>query len=130
MVVKLTTVFVACTCFINGATAQTQGRYHSLSEALKEPEKVVELYLVKQGLFVLPKEIGQFKNLESLVAEHNRISYLPPELLQLEKLKTLDLAHNELRTLPRDIYKLTRLEKFRVEKNFIERLPEDRKSVV
>lgn len=108
--------------------------YTSLSEALKQPEKVFRLKLkLKKGSDSIPEEvfslynlrelrltgshlqtinqnIGQLHELRFLYLNKNSILYLPESVGFLKKLKILDLSRNPLDRLPNSIGNLTQLE--------------------
>ena len=48
----------------------------------------------------LPKEIGTFENLKSLILNDNKLKSLPEEISQLEELELLILSNNQLKTMP------------------------------
>ncbi|MEW5817951.1 MAG: leucine-rich repeat domain-containing protein, partial [Spirochaetota bacterium] len=124
--------------FIFGVTFQytfleAQRTYENLEEALREPEKVEELYLSDNSLSKLPPEIGKLTRLQVLALECISLIELPIEIekftcLQrlglgnnpklnfaqtflrissIRSLKELSLQHNQITDLPPEIGKLS-----------------------
>ncbi|KAJ3104539.1 hypothetical protein HDU96_008904 [Phlyctochytrium bullatum] len=58
------------------------------------------LHLANNELTALPKEIGNLKNLDTLVLRDNKLSALPEEIGKLSSLKHLHLQGNKLEVLP------------------------------
>jgi Leucine-rich repeat (LRR) protein len=95
----------------------------SPEEALRQPDSVQALRLVRKRLDAFPKEILQFKNLRVLDLRKNRIAVLPPEIGSLRHLITLDLSRNRLTALPPEIGDLTQLHTLLLNRNRITALP-------
>jgi Leucine-rich repeat (LRR) protein len=74
---------------------------------------------------VLPPEIGQLTNLETLRLEGNQLTVLPPEIGQLTNLKGLAPARNQLTTLPPEIGQLTSLRRLALDGNQLTTLPRE-----
>ena len=60
-----------------------------------------------RGLFVLPKEIWQLTDLQTLRVSHNLLSELPAEIEKLITLQRLNVSYNRLLRFPRQIGALT-----------------------
>lgn len=71
--------------------------YRSLTEALKEPEKVCYLDLSNNNLTELPPQVLQFNNLHSLYLNNNKLKTLPEGIKSLKQLKLIDLTGNPIR---------------------------------
>jgi Leucine-rich repeat (LRR) protein len=97
--------------------------YHSIAEALVNPDKVFRLNLSRHKLDSFPTEILQFTNLTELDLSRNRIQQLPPGIGTLIHLKTLKLGNNKLIHLPPEIGLLKNLVLFEVNRNQLEDLP-------
>lgn len=82
------------------------------------------LNLSGKGLFELPPEIGQLKQLTRLSLKQNHLDALPPEIGQLENLRELWLDGNKLSTLPEEIGQLKQLRWLSLNDNQINELPE------
>lgn len=94
-------------------TAQHHGYYYSLTEALKEPDKVE--YLSLMGISEVPAEIGKFKRLKKLSVYRSRLVRLPPEIMQLDSLREISLTEVQLKEhLPRNIGELQSLKRIYV----------------
>ena len=122
--------------------------YTSLSEALKEPEKVYRLALGGKQLTHLPSEIGKLTNLkvlhlwgnklkelpseigklthlEDLVLNRNQLTELSPEIGKLKNLRRLLLSNNQLSQITPEIGKLINLRYLDLCNNLLEKLPKE-----
>ena len=97
--------------------------YMSLTEALEHPEMVIKLELRKQKLKEFPKEIFQFKNLQSLDLGRNQLKEIPDSIYTLTQLQYLDVSHNKLGALPKEIGKCTYLFYLNANNNDLSYLP-------
>jgi len=75
------------------------------------------LALSSNELTALPPEIGQLTQLQSLNLRQNQLTALPPEIGQLTPLQSLTLRRNQLTALPREISQLTRLQRLDLREN-------------
>ena len=71
----------------------------------------------------IPTEIGQLKNLTTLILQQNYLGNLPTEIGQLTNLTTLDLTYNELTSLPAEIGQLKNLATLDLTYNELTSLP-------
>jgi Leucine-rich repeat (LRR) protein len=108
---------------LDSAALAMEPVYDNLQDALKEPDKVIRLHLVKQKFTEFPKEIFQFRNLQELDLSKNRIKELPDSISGLQNLQVLNLSKNDLETLPAAIGKLSNLRKLVVNQNSLTALP-------
>lgn len=81
------------------------------------------LDLSKNKLKVLPKSIGQFKELKILNISNNSLETLPGEINNLSKIETLQVNSNLLKELP-PLNNLTFLKRASFEDNQINIFPE------
>jgi len=88
-------------------------------------EHVTELNLNGNKLKTIPKEIGNWKNLEVLNLNDNEISSLPKEIGDLTNLKDLYLGRNKLKMLPKEIGNLKNLEILHLGNNDFKVLPKE-----
>ena len=95
----------------------------SLTEALKNPEKVYRLDLSKQKLRNLPSSLFTLYNLQELNLGKNKLQSIPPEIGNLTNLQKLDVSRNNLSELPSTIGNLTNLTELIANKNYIYKLP-------
>jgi Leucine-rich repeat (LRR) protein len=113
----------AQTELLDSLTLDTLTSFTSISEAMKDPDKVIKLELRKKKLKGFPKEIFQFKNLQYLDLSKNSITEIPAEIAELKNLQILILSKNELETLPKEIGELKMLQYLNVNQNEITSLP-------
>ncbi|MDN5212914.1 T9SS type A sorting domain-containing protein [Fulvivirgaceae bacterium BMA12] len=83
---------------------------------LQSLDSLKHLAFALLGLKYVPKEIGDFKSLESLGLVHNKLEDIPTELNNLTELKQLFLTNNRLTDLP-DLSGLSNLEVISVSSN-------------
>ncbi|MEO1448605.1 MAG: leucine-rich repeat domain-containing protein [Bacteroidota bacterium] len=85
--------------------------FYSMSEAMREPEKVYKLSLSRKKLKRMPTDIiMRFPNLQVLNLSQNKIKEIPDEIIRLKNLQTLILHHNKLRKLPADMREMGELQ--------------------
>jgi Leucine-rich repeat (LRR) protein len=126
----LFTLFFSLSCgleaqtqLLDSLTLDTLTAYTSLSEAMKNPDKVIKLELRKKKLKKFPEEIFKFKNLQYLDLSKNSIKEIPAEIDSLKYLQILILSKNELETLPKEIGELKMLQYLNVNQNELTSLP-------
>lgn len=98
--------------------------YHSLNEALANPDKVEELYLSGHKLKSLPPEIGKLKNLKFITLSDNLLSSMPPEFANLTNLERLLLGENQFTEIPASVYSLKKLKVLNLSHNNISNISE------
>lgn len=84
--------------------------YTSLSEALKEPEKVVRLNLSNQDISITNHLWSKFINLEYLSLKNDHLKEIPLAITKIKSLKTIDLSGNDFSKLPDAFSNLVNLE--------------------
>lgn len=81
-------------------------------------------YYNKQvSLQIIPSDIDQFFNLESIVFNNNSIRKIPEELTNITTLTILCLSFNEIMTVPNTINKLINLRELFLGSNYITKIP-------
>jgi Leucine-rich repeat (LRR) protein len=95
---------------IFGQDNEKNTEFNSLSEALKNPEKVIRLNLSNQEINVTDEQWLQFINLEYLTLKNDRLKQIPIAITKIKSLKVLDLSGNDFIKLPEEISNLTNLE--------------------
>jgi Leucine-rich repeat (LRR) protein len=84
--------------------------YTSLSDALKEPEKVLRLNLSNQDINISNENWSKFINLEYLSLKNDHLKEIPSAISNIKSLKTIDLSNNDFTNLPEEFSNLTNLE--------------------
>jgi len=108
---------------LDSLTLDTITPYTSISEALKNPDKVIKLVLRKEHLKTIPKEVFLFKNLQYLDLAKNNIKEIPDSIALLTQLQYLDISKNTLQSLNGKIGKLTNLFYLNLNNNEFSALP-------
>ena len=108
---------------LDSLTLDTLTGFTSITEALKDPDKVIKLELRRKHLKQFPKEIFQFKNLQYLDLSKNSIEEIPSEIGQLQNLQILLLSKNEIESLPKEIGELKALQYLNLNQNDLSSLP-------
>lgn len=85
-------LILTCSALAQTDHCEDEETYYKLSEALKEPEKVIKLDIAMKKLTKISPDIGKLTNLECLDLSFNRISDLPAEFSELKKLRFLNLT--------------------------------------
>ncbi|EMN15221.1 leucine-rich repeat domain-containing protein [Leptospira borgpetersenii] len=99
--------------------------YTNLVEAFQNPSDIRILDLGDQGIKILPRQIGQFKNLTTLHLDGNSLTTLPNEIGQFKNLRSLKLYSNQLTTLPKEIEQLQNLRELDLNSNKLTTLPKE-----
>ena len=110
---------------LDSARLMLVDEYTSISEALKEPDKVYKLNLHKSKLTKFPKEIFLFKNLQELDLSNNAIASIPDSINKLKNLRKLSLSKNGLTTFPKALCNLKGLKWLILSKNKIPAIPKE-----
>ena len=97
----------------------------SMSEALKQPEKIYELSLRNSRTSVLSPEIGQLINLRVLDISGSRIKKIPSEIEQCIYLKSIIANASHLSEIPSSIGNLKKLRDVNFAYCKIKKLPEE-----
>jgi Leucine-rich repeat (LRR) protein len=113
----------AQTILLDSLTLDTLKAYTNLTEALKNPDKVIKLELRRNKLKSFPMEILQFKNLQYLDLSKNDIKELPIEIGQLKNLQYFAISKNGLEELPPQIGELTNLFYLNANQNELSSIP-------
>jgi Leucine-rich repeat (LRR) protein len=108
---------------LDSLTLDTMPAFTSLSDALKQPDKVVKLVLRKQKLDSFPEAIYQFKNLQYLDLSRNNIREIPDSISRLKNLQVLHLSRNNIEYIPRTIGDLSELRILNINQNELYVIP-------
>jgi len=103
-------------------------RYTDLTQALQEPQHVIELDLTHAGITDWPDTTRAFERLERLNLSGNPglpWAELFSALAQHPGLKKLVMADNEIKELPASIGRLTQLEHLYLDNNGLSELPSE-----
>ncbi|CAG7729586.1 unnamed protein product [Allacma fusca] len=98
---------------------------HLPNELLQHGDHVREIYMKRNSLVELPKDIGNLRNLTNLYLPGNKLSALPHEISQLINLEVLDVSQNALQTLPTSLGMLAKLQQLICTHNQVRSLPPD-----
>lgn len=106
------------------AFSQKNRLFTSIEEAKTVPvDSVFRLDLGKERYEALPEELYQFKQLEELYLEKNKLDSLP-EQFSFPNLRILDLSKNKFEIFPEAICQNTKLNQLYMGKNKMSALPE------
>ena len=97
--------------------------FKSIEEAMKTPDEVTHLKLVRKRFKEFPKEILNFKNLRYLDLSKNKIDSLPLEFSSLSNLNTLVIKSNRFEEFPKEICTMKSLKKISFADNVITSIP-------
>lgn len=81
------------------------------------------LTISETSLKIVPSDISNLTNLQSLLLYGNEIKSLPNSIGLLDKLKVLDVSRNQLDTIPSEIANLTQLTTINLSNNALEQFP-------
>jgi len=112
--------------------AQDKTIYRSVTEALKDSDKVRSLDLSESNLIELPKEIVKLRNLEDIDLEANPnldLSKAFDLLSKIKNLKSLGLGRNNLSDIPWNIVALKNLDELSLEGNKLDHIPQSIKKL-
>lgn len=82
----------------------------------------LQLKLPLGTLVELPPEIGQMRDMQTLILSENSLKFLPEAIGDLASLKILEVDKNKLEDLPRSLAQLKQLEVLNVSSNSLEDL--------
>jgi Leucine-rich repeat (LRR) protein len=85
--------------------------------------QITSLRLCNCGLLCLPKYLGKFGNLETLMLEGNELKELPDEIGNLTQLRCLSVPRNKLQRLPYKTWKSPSLSEVNISQNLISEIP-------
>lgn len=71
----------------------------------------------------LPSSIGHLRNLQTFIADCNKIERLPDSICSCNRLRILSLAENNLKYLPEDLGRLSSLQVLNLCNNYLTYLP-------
>lgn len=107
-------LFSVCSLYATGDTVF----FHSMKNALQQPEKVYKLSLSGPQSGNELAQFGKLINLAELEINDCRLESLPSEIFLLSKLKKLTIANNKLlNAVPADIEKLGQLQYLKIYHN-------------
>ena len=98
--------------------------YYSLEDAMANKDQVICLDLTKSRLKDFPIEVLEFKNLEVLLLNRNKITMIPQSISQLQSLRVLAIYRNRIEDMS-PLCNLPNLEQLDISDNFIEAIPDD-----
>ncbi len=102
---------------------ETQKRYTSLEQALKDSSQVYILDISGQNITDIPQEINKLTNLQIFIFNDNKITKIPEQIAELKNLQVLQGDNNLLTYLPYEIGECTQLDEISLSYNKIYTLP-------
>jgi Leucine-rich repeat (LRR) protein len=121
--VLLLSSFTCRSQLADSLSLDTMSAFTDLTEAMKNPDKVIKLVLRKQKLKQFPSEILKFNHLQYLDLSKNHLKELPAGIDSLQALQVLLLSKNNLEILPKEIGKLRNLKVLNINQNDLVALP-------
>lgn len=106
-----------------GAAIAERINSHGLDKHIFDLTVLNLLNISEATLKVLPNEISNLNNLQTILLYGNELETLPPSIGQLEKLKVLDVSRNKLRSLPVEIANLVNLAAINLSANELDDFP-------
>lgn len=97
--------------------------YYSITEAMREPEKVYRLSLSKQKYKELPPGLDRFSNLQVLNLSNNKLKTIPADISRLKNLQVLMLNKNKINYLPEEIKNMESLTTIYLSQNRLVEVP-------
>lgn len=86
---------------------------------------VEEVDFSNNFMTILPKEIGNLKNLKKLKVSNNELTSLPPEIGELINLTECDLSQNQLTEIPPEIVHWKNLRRLDISDNQLTEIPSE-----
>ncbi len=97
---------------------------YAICGTIIENDHVVELWIYKWGLKIIPNSIGRLYTLEKLILSDNELEEVPSSIGTLVNLKELNLSYNNLDNgVPASLGRLRNLKKLDLSGNRMEKLP-------
>ena len=109
----------------DGSTNNFPSNYTNLPREIGSFKQLETLRLTGHRLTSLPKEIGLCTNLKEIEVMYCSLESLPKEIGNLKKLEKLELEGNKLTSLPKEIGLCKNLRKIDLNDNRIKSLPKD-----
>jgi len=97
--------------------------YYSITEAMREPEKVYKLSLSGQKYKELPPGLDRFSNLQVLNLSNNKLKTIPVDVSRLQNLEVLMLRKNRINHLPEEIKNMNSLTTIYLSRNRLVEVP-------
>ncbi|MCB0840362.1 MAG: leucine-rich repeat domain-containing protein [Bacteroidetes bacterium] len=108
---------------LNADQLKREKWFYSITDAMREPEKVFKLSLKDTKLKTFPAEIMRFTNLQVLNLADNKLKEIPEEISMLEHLEILILVGNKIRNLPDGVRDLDNLRELYIGSNRLSEIP-------
>ena len=97
--------------------------YYSITDAIRNPEKVYKLSLSGQKYKDLPPGLDRFSNLQVLNLSNNKLKTIPADISRLPNLEVLILSKNKINRLPEEIKNMDSLTTIYLSKNRLVEVP-------
>lgn len=96
---------------------------NGLDQTIFQLNAINLLTISETSLKIVPSEISNLTNLQTLLLYGNEIKSLPNSIGLLDKLKVLDVSRNQLDSIPSEIANLTQLTTINLSNNALEQFP-------
>jgi len=110
---------VSCSSYLKDLSIEKIKFVFKLTDSIEEINSLQLLYLYKNKIKEIPKEIGNLINLNYLDLSDNKIKEIPKEIGNLTNLKRLDLNDNKIKEIPKEIVNLINLQTLYLSNNEI-----------
>lgn len=106
----IVTMLLAFSFALVGQSFDKNKEFTTISEALKNPEKVYRLNLSNQDIKLANEDWSKFVNLEYIKLNNDHLIEIPSGITTIKSLKSIDLSGNDFKKLPESFSNLTNLE--------------------
>ncbi|XP_070545313.1 uncharacterized protein [Ptychodera flava] len=107
----------------------TDNNFTTIPPEVLGQQGATELFMDKNQLSHIPKEIAKLSKLRRIELAHNNITTTPPELFTMPDLKYISLGHNQIEEIPSSIGRALKLEMLILRDNKLKTLPDDMKNL-
>lgn len=95
----------------------------AITPEIEKLQRFQHLYICKNPIRVMPKELCSLVKLQRLVLSHNQLEEIPHEIGRLKQLEIFNVSYNLLKAIPREIGSLEKLVLLFLQHNQITSIP-------